>query len=103
MTNLDRDIEQLYEYLQAQYAGTTRELTLSQTIKLSEEVGELCEVVLQETGGQMRSKAHKQLDLPGEIADVIICTLLVAKCFNAPVWEAVNEKIKQLLARIPTD
>ena len=100
MEKLTKDITVLDEYLSRQTDHTDSERTLMQTIKLSEEVGELCEVVLQETGGQMRSKAAKELDVGSEIADVIICTLLMAERFNVDTWEEVDKKMQKVLARM---
>lgn len=100
MKKLDEKIIVLDDFLSQQTDSTETERTLMQTIKLSEEVGELCEVVLQETGGQMRSKAHKDLDVGGEIADVIICTLLVARRLKVDVWKEVDKKMVKVLDRI---
>lgn len=99
MKEIDNKIAIIDEYLSKQTNHSDLERTLMQTIKLSEEVGELCEVVLQETGGQMRSKEHKKLDVGGEIADVIICTLLVAKRLNVDVWQEVDKKMIKVLDR----
>lgn len=99
MKAIDEKIIAIDSFLETQTNHSPLERTLMQTIKLTEEVGELCEVVLQETGGQMRSKAHKDLDVGGEIADVIVCTLLVARRLNIDVWTELDKKLEKVLAR----
>lgn len=75
----------------------SRERLLSRTVKLNEEVGELCEAVLAEAGQQPRK--DQVFDLEGEIADVIITTLLVAKQKNIDVNRALIAKIDILRER----
>lgn len=99
MNEIDTRITAIDTFLEKQSNHTTLERTLMQTIKLTEEVGELCEVVLQETGGQMRDKEHKQLNVSAEIADVLICTLLIARRLDVDVWDALDKKIDTVLER----
>ena len=74
-----------------------RERMLSRTVKLNEEVGELCEAVLAESNQQPRK--GKTFDLEGEIADVIITTLLIAKQKEINVNEALITKIEKIKKR----
>ena len=99
MKEIDKKIIIIDDYLSQQTNHSKLERTLMQTIKLTEEVGELCEVVLQETGGQMRSKEHKKLAVGAEIADVIICTLLVARRLDVDVWQELAKKMDKVVAR----
>lgn len=101
-TQLDEKIHTLCEHLKTQTDHTERERLLMQTMKITEEVGELHETVLQEAGGQMRSKAYKQLDTGSEIADVIICTLLVADMLEVAVWDEVDAKLANVFMRMKT-
>jgi NTP pyrophosphatase (non-canonical NTP hydrolase) len=100
MNELSANITRLNEFLNQQTDHSPNERTLMQTMKITEEVGELNEAVLQELGGQMRSKAGKNLDVGSEIADVIICTLLVAERLNVDTWKEVDTKMKKVLERM---
>lgn len=100
METLQQNIKILSEYLDQQTDHSFRERSAMQTMKLTEEVGELNEAILQELDGQMRDKKHKDLDVGSEIADVIICTLLLAHRFNIDTWAEVDTKMKKVLARM---
>lgn len=76
---------------------THRERLLSRTVKLNEEVGELCEAILADTEQQPRK--NKDFDLESEIADVIITTLLIAKEKNIDVTTALEKKMKKIKGR----
>lgn len=100
MEDLQKDIKILSKYLDQQTDHSFRERSAMQTMKLTEEVGELNEAILQELDGQMRDKKHKDLDVGSEIADVIICTLLLAHRFDIDTWAEVDTKMKKVLARM---
>jgi NTP pyrophosphatase (non-canonical NTP hydrolase) len=97
---LTEKIHTLSEYLKNQTDHSERERILIQTMKIAEEVGELTEAVLEETGGQMRSKAHKGLATGSEIADVLICTLLVADMLGVAVWDEIDTKLETVFKRM---
>lgn len=73
---------------------------LARTVKLNEEVGELCEEVLFHTSLQRGQKVaeHKE-HLNEEFADVVITALLLAKAMNVDVEKALEIKIKKINAR----
>lgn len=79
-----------------------RERIFSRTVKLNEEVGELCEAVLYEHDTNQRAK-EKDIDLDSELADVLICTLLLAESRKQNVWDAVDIKLKKQFARFGLD
>jgi len=74
---------------------------LARTVKLNEEVGELCNEVLSHTHFQRKQKldACNKENLPDEFADVILTTLLLARSMDVDVEEALTEKIKKIKAR----
>jgi len=74
---------------------------LAQTAKLSEEVGELHAEVLGAIGYCRTEKASSFTPggLAGELADVMICTLLLAEIFEVDLPEAVTAKIDHLRER----
>jgi len=74
---------------------TEKERLFSRVIKLNEEVGELCEAVLSENDRNQREKG-KVIDLDAELADIIICTLLIAHTRDKDIWEEINTKLTRL-------
>lgn len=73
----------------------------SATVKMVEEVGELCDAVLKAHKVQ---RAEKMVDfdkgkLEHEIADVLITTLLIAELMDVDVNEALRTKIKKIEGR----
>ena len=75
-----------------------KERLFSRVVKLNEEVGELCEAVLHEYDSNQRPK-EKAIDLDAELADVIICTLMLAHGREKDVWEEVDKKINKQFRR----
>lgn len=71
---------------------TEKERLFSRVIKLNEEVGELCEAILSENDKNQRTK-EKMIDVDAELADVLICTLLLAQGREKDVWEEVKKKL----------
>ncbi|OGF27646.1 hypothetical protein A2331_04515 [Candidatus Falkowbacteria bacterium RIFOXYB2_FULL_34_18] len=80
---------------------TEKEILLSWMAKLTEEVGELSDEILLYSGYQRKEKrdAKKQDALGGELADVIIVTLLLAKRTNIDIQKALADKIKKINKR----
>ena len=77
---------------------TQTEWIYAQTIKLNEEVGELCEEVLAENGDQ-RAEKLKNRDpnaLAYEIADVITTALVLADELDIDINKAIKEKMKKI-------
>ncbi len=82
-------------------SSTQQERILARTVKLTEELGELCNEVLAFNGDQRQEKLDKydKNNLPNEFADVIITTLLLAKSMNVDVKEALTNKIEKINKR----
>lgn len=66
-------------------------------IKLSEEVGELAEQVMKRRGRQDERKgAFEQDDLEGELADVMIATMMIPKVLGIDMTQVLEKKMKAL-------
>ncbi|MDC1205555.1 hypothetical protein N8083_01770 [Candidatus Pacebacteria bacterium] len=74
-----------------------RERTFSRTVKLTEEVGELCEAVLADANQQQRK--NKNFNLEEEIADVLITSLLIANHKNLDINQALTDKVEKIKKR----
>lgn len=72
---------------------------LQRTVKLNEEVGELCEAVLCEIDPNQRDK-KKEIDFASELADVAVCTLMLARSKNIDLLEEVNKKLEKVITRL---
>jgi NTP pyrophosphatase (non-canonical NTP hydrolase) len=74
---------------------------LARTVKLTEELGELCNEVLAHNSLQRKQKLdnHNKENLPEEFADVIITTLLLAKAMNVDIEKALEKKIEKVNKR----
>ncbi|MFC1644775.1 MazG nucleotide pyrophosphohydrolase domain-containing protein [Patescibacteria group bacterium] len=74
---------------------------LARMVKLSEEVGELADEVLSFNSMQRDDKIEKHSieSVSGEVADVLITTLLLAKVMKVDVEDALEKKIKALNKR----
>jgi len=82
-------------------SSTSQEKILARTVKLTEELGELCNEVLTFNGDQRQEKLDKynKNNLPDEFADVIITTLLLAKSMDINIRRALTNKIKKINKR----
>ena len=71
---------------------------LARSVKLAEEVGELCSEVLSFNGNQRQKKldSHNTDSLANEVADVLITTLLLAKTMDVNISTALKNKIKKI-------
>lgn len=79
---------------------TDREVVLAQTVKLSEETGELAEQILASQSLQRdKGKTFDKSAVADEIADVIITTLMIARHLDVDVNEALVNKIKKIETR----
>jgi NTP pyrophosphatase (non-canonical NTP hydrolase) len=72
---------------------------LVRAVKLSEEVGELCSEVLKYNSFQRKEKMEKDSDLEGELADVIITTLLLTESLGVDIEKALRDKIEKIEKR----
>jgi NTP pyrophosphatase (non-canonical NTP hydrolase) len=82
-------------------AADRERFALAQTAKLGEEVGELYAEVLGSLNYCRAAKAAQFTPdtLAGELADVMVCTLLLAEILEVDVASAVTKKIKFLKGR----
>jgi NTP pyrophosphatase (non-canonical NTP hydrolase) len=71
---------------------------LARTVKLNEEVGELCNDILSVLKMQRKSKLESfdKRNFYEEFADVILSTLQLANAAHVDVERAVNDKMKKI-------
>ncbi len=86
------------------YTPMEKEL-LTQTVKLNEEVGELCNDILSVLKLQRKSKLEKfeKKNFYEEFADVIISTIQLANTAHVDIQRAVNDKVKKIEKRYIKD
>lgn len=86
------------------YSQTEKEI-LTKTIKLNEEVGELCNDILSVLKLQRRSKLEKfdKRNFYEEFADVIITAIQLANSANVDIERAINDKLKKIEHRYNKD
>jgi NTP pyrophosphatase (non-canonical NTP hydrolase) len=95
---INTEDERLINYFECQ---TKNERILSRTVKLTEELGELCNEILAYNGYQRKEKLlnHDKDNIPNEFADVIITTILLAKTMDVDIKEALKNKINKINKR----
>ncbi len=99
ISELNKKLEQIDAYFRAgDPTLTEKERLLTRLVKLNEEVGELCEAALCENDKNQRAK-EKDIDFDAELADIIICTLLLALHRKKDVWSQVDKKIDKQFQR----
>lgn len=78
---------------------------LTKTVKLNEEVGELCNDILSILQLQRKSKLEKfdKRNMYEEFADVVITVIQLANVAGVDIERAVNDKIKKIEKRYRTD
>jgi len=78
---------------------------LTKTIKLNEEVGELCNDILSVLKLQRKSKLQKfdKRNFYEEFADVLITTIQLASVANVDVERALDNKLKKIEVRYSKD
>jgi NTP pyrophosphatase (non-canonical NTP hydrolase) len=97
---IDNSLKKLQEHFKSGNPEMSdKERVFSRVIKLNEEVGELCEAILYENDKNQRSK-DKVIDVDEEIADVLICTLLLAKTRKKDIWKEVDSKLEKIFTRL---
>ncbi len=74
---------------------------LARTVKLMEEMGELCDEVLAYNSMQRKDKLDKieEGNLAEEFADVIITSLLLANVMNVDIEKALEKKMEKINKR----
>jgi NTP pyrophosphatase (non-canonical NTP hydrolase) len=72
--------------------------SLTATVKLNEELGELCQEILASTGMRRKDKAskHNKQTLSEEFADVLITCLILANSLDIDLEKVLREKIKSI-------
>lgn len=82
------------------YTQTEKEI-LTKTVKLNEEVGELCNDILSVLKLQRRAKLEKfnKSNIYQEFADVIITAIQLADAAGVDVERAVEDKLKKIEER----
>ena len=95
---INRDLQKLDAYFRSSGEMTEKERLFSRVIKLNEEVGELCEAVLHENDSNQRNK-EREIDLDSELADVLICTLLLAQSRDTDIWTEVDKKLSKQITK----
>lgn len=73
----------------------------AQLAKLSEEVGELNEAVLASYAVQHGRKQGKAYDVAGEVADVLITAMIIARRLNIDIRVALEAKMAIIITRRP--
>lgn len=78
--------------------SSENERVLARTVKLMEELGELCDEILASGGNQREEKLKNSSreNLQSEFADVVITTLLLAKTMKVDIEEALTDKIGKI-------
>lgn len=86
------------------YSKTEREI-LIETVKLNEEVGELCNDILGVLKLQRKAKQRRfdKRNVYEEFADVIITTIVLAQVTGVDLERALNEKLDKIEERIKTE
>lgn len=79
------------------YSDKQKEI-LARTVKVAEELGELCSDILSFNSLQLKRKLDKfdKENLPDEFADVIIVTLLLAKSMDIDIRKALEDKMEKV-------
>ena len=107
INNLQTIIKEMDEKKRPHYKlYTQREKEiLTKTIKLNEEVGELCNDILSVLKLQRKSKLEKfdKRNFYEEFADVIITTVQLANSAGVDINRAISDKIKKIETRYHMD
>ena len=79
------------------YSQTEKEI-LTKTVKLNEEVGELCNDILSILKLQRKAKLQKfdKRNIYQEFADVIITTIQLAQVAGVDIDRAIGDKLKKI-------
>lgn len=102
MKDLLKFIEVESERLRKYYPKIDEDkIILAQTIKLTEELGELCSEVLAHNSLQRKQKLedYDKNNIREEFADVVITALLLARSMNVDIEKALEAKIEKINKR----
>jgi NTP pyrophosphatase (non-canonical NTP hydrolase) len=101
--NLQEKIKQINDKTRPHYKLYSQEEKeiLTKTVKLNEEVGELCNDILAILRLQRREKLKNfdKRNMYEEFADVIITTVQLALVTGVDIERAINEKLKKIEKR----
>lgn len=92
-------IQKLQRHFQTSSDQPPNERFLQRIVKLNEEVGELCEAALCEVDKDQRVK-DKEIDFDAELADVIICALMISTNRAKDIEGEINKKLDKILTRL---
>jgi len=105
--NLQEKIKLLNEKTSPQYKLYTKQEKeiLTKTVKLNEEVGELCNDILSVLKLQRRSKLERfdKRHIYQEFADVVITTIQLAVASGVDMERAIDDKLKTIEDRYLKD
>ena len=78
------------------------DLIVRKTLKIGEEYGELCDAVLSQMGRQRKEKleSYSYDDLLGELADVIVSAMTLARYMNIDLEQLIMGKLNKVERRI---
>lgn len=107
LQSLQEKIKELNERMRPHYklyTQTEKEI-LTKTVKLNEEVGELCNDILAVLRLQRRAKLEKfdKRNIYSEFADVIITTMQLAAITGVDIERAVKDKLAIIEKRFAKD
>ncbi len=98
--NLQERLRDLAKHSQVSYKLRTpqEQEILSRTVKLNEEVGELCNDILSILKLQRKAKLEKfdKRNVYQEFADVIMTTIQLANAANVDIERALDDKLKKV-------
>ena len=78
---------------------SNREKIMEKVLKINEELGELCDEIAKKFGNQRKEKMEIENEISHEIADVLICVLLLTNSLNINVEKGLEEKILKIKKR----
>ncbi len=103
------DIKKLFDFIEEEdrrlrdhYKGEDgQKRILGRTVKLMEELGELCDDVLSFSSMQRKEKLdrHDKENIAEEFADVIFTALLLAKVMGIDVEKGMEKKMEKIKKR----
>lgn len=99
-----REIDQKAKPKYKLYSPAEKEI-LTKTVKLNEEVGELCNDILSVLNLQRKSKLERfeKRNFYEEFADVLITTISLANAAGVDIERALNDKLKKIEKRYIKD
>ncbi len=98
MDEIFEKLEKINQHFRATSNQPENERFLQRIVKLNEEVGELCEAALCEVDQNQRKK-DKEVDFDAELADVIICALMLSMGRDADITSEIHKKLDKVLTR----